>query len=221
MNRVGEQFPAPGARHGRRAGRRSPAGVAQRQSGGFVNRWLGVQFLSPAFRRPGRRVKASPGPRSSMGRFPSGQRGRAVNSLRKLRRFESSPAHFPFASLAQWQRTILVRWGSWVRIPWEALIWWVRRRTQAVRAPPARGPVSDGEEGRPDHHRDGVYGLQRAELHDLQEQAERPAAAGTEEVLPPLPAPHDAPGDEVGCRVQEGVIAEHWLRSALHPNTGV
>jgi len=42
-----------------------------------------------------------------------------------------------------------------------------------------------------------VFGLQKQELFDHQEQKEDYRSFGTEEVLSSLPAPHDAPGSEV------------------------
>ena len=59
--------------------------------------------------------------------------------------------------------------------------------------------------------RAGVHHLQGAHVQHPQEQAERPGAAGAEQVLPSLPAAHPAPGNEVGRR-RRGVaqLVEHW-----------
>ena len=76
----------------------SDAGVAQRQSRGFVNLRLGVRFLSPAphcskVEAHVARINEGSVVSVIMGRYPSGQRGQAVNLLRKLRRFEPFPPH--------------------------------------------------------------------------------------------------------------------------------
>src|ERR1700737_3561916 len=49
-----------------------------------------------------------------------------------------------------------------------------------------------------DHH-PPVRRLQTAQLHDGQEQEERPGPSRVEEILPLVPQAHCPPGNQVGC----------------------
>ena len=56
--------------------------------------------------------------------------------------------------------------------------------------------------GEPHHHHARMPGVQRAELHDHEEQADHDRQAGPAEILPTLPQAHGAQGDEVGDGVR-------------------
>ena len=94
------------------------------------------------------------------------------------------------------------------------LVWRGRLRVSLRTSHRGQGRESSGDLA-------GVHRLQGAHVQHPQEQEERPSAPGAQQVLPPLPATHAAPGDQVTNHgrkpsrltgVGRGVaqLVEHW-----------
>ena len=74
--------------------------------------------------------------------------------------------------------------------------------------PQSRTPNSDKNFADARHHYALMYRMQAPQLHHHQEQEEDHRASGDEEILPLVPGPHEASGNEIGLRTED--FAGSW-----------